>query len=255
MPNISVLLLAKNEENRIAKAINSVREFADEIVVIDDGSADKTRQVAEDLGAVVYERPLNGDFAGQYMFGFSKCSCEWIFLMDCDEIVPAETVRWVQQEVKRKGLPAEISAVSMKRLNHIWGRPLYYGGSVVDLLRLLKRGEVEMEGKVHSSFKVKKKTLRTGLFVNHYRLESVSAMVKKINNYTEIQCYEKNFDSLSDEEIKKRLIFRPIKLFWKVYIKKRGYKDGIPGLVWCFLINILNEELLYVKLLERRFKS
>ena len=78
MGKISLLILAKNEERNIKECIESC-PFADEIIVIDDNSDDKTKEIAESLGAKVINRSMNGDWGGQQTFAIQQASCEWIF--------------------------------------------------------------------------------------------------------------------------------------------------------------------------------
>ena len=81
---ISVLILVKNEENNIKECIESCT-FADEVVVIDDGSTDKTEEIALSLGARVIHRSMNGDWGGQQTFAIQQAKYEWIFFIDADE--------------------------------------------------------------------------------------------------------------------------------------------------------------------------
>ena len=73
MPKLSVLILAKNEENNLHDCISSVK-FADEVLVIDDGSTDRTKEVAVSLGARVIEHAMNGDWGGQQTFAIQQAA-------------------------------------------------------------------------------------------------------------------------------------------------------------------------------------
>lgn len=84
--SLSVVVLTKNEEHAIAACLKSV-SFADEVVVIDDYSTDRTRALARSLGATVHQRKLD-DFASQRNFGLSKTSGDWVMFIDADERVP-----------------------------------------------------------------------------------------------------------------------------------------------------------------------
>lgn len=79
MSKVSVLILARNEENNIKDCIESCN-FADEVIVIDDNSTDKTKEIAEQLGARVINRSMNGDWGGQQTFAIQQAKYEWIFL-------------------------------------------------------------------------------------------------------------------------------------------------------------------------------
>ena len=78
---ISVLILAKNEEKNMQECIESC-SFADEIIVIDDNSDDRTKEISESLGAKVINRSMNGDWGGQQTFAIQQATCDWIFFID-----------------------------------------------------------------------------------------------------------------------------------------------------------------------------
>ena len=84
---ISVLILAKNEEDNIADCIKSCQKFAREIIVIDDYSNDNTAKIAGELGAKVIQHSLNGDWGSQQNFAINQANCDWIFFLDADERV------------------------------------------------------------------------------------------------------------------------------------------------------------------------
>lgn len=80
-------MLAKDEEKSIARAINSVKKIIDEIIVVDTGSKDTTKKIAESLGAKVYDFSWKDDFSEARNFAKSKCTKEWILVLDADEII------------------------------------------------------------------------------------------------------------------------------------------------------------------------
>ena len=82
--NLSVLILAKNEEKNIEACIRSAL-FADEVLVIDDLSSDRTKEIAEALGAKVLQRALNGNWGEQQTFAMQNAKCDWIYCLDADE--------------------------------------------------------------------------------------------------------------------------------------------------------------------------
>lgn len=84
MAQISALILAKNEERNIEACIKTL-SFADDILVIDDFSTDRTKEIAEQLGARVIQRDMNGDWGGQQTFAIQQAKHEWVLFVDADE--------------------------------------------------------------------------------------------------------------------------------------------------------------------------
>ncbi len=252
MKRISAVFIVKNEEHRIRPAIESAWQFADEVVVVDDESQDRTADVARSLGARVYIRALNRDFGAQYMFGIEQAENEWVFLMDADEIVPKEAGeilnKWKEQPDHR------VVAYNVFRVNHVFGKALC-GGEWVNRrhLKLIKKGKVQVVGRVHSRFLVDGDIGELDIKVLHFPLESISQMLRKIDFYTELQIEEGVIRGWPMRRIKRQILTFPFKMFWKNYIRRKGYKDGILGLVWLVMVDILNREVLLLKEVQWRF--
>lgn len=82
MTLLSAIVLSKNEEKNISRCLTSL-QWCDEIIVIDDNSSDKTKEIAEKLNAKVYEHPLENDFSQQRQYGIDKSNGDWIFFCRC----------------------------------------------------------------------------------------------------------------------------------------------------------------------------
>jgi glycosyltransferase involved in cell wall biosynthesis len=136
---LSVAIITYNEEDNLARTLNSVR-FADEIVVVDSGSTDRTVEIAESLGAKVFTEPWKG-FAGQKNSAVDKCVGTWVLSLDADEELTGE----LQAEI-REMLDADAQMTPpvdgyRLRLRHVFlGRWMRYGGYYPDMkLRLFRR--------------------------------------------------------------------------------------------------------------------
>lgn len=90
MPQISVCIIVKNEEDVVARALLSVREIAAEVIVVDTGSTDATIEIARALGAKVYSFPWCDDFAAARNFSVDKASADWLLVIDADEVIDAK---------------------------------------------------------------------------------------------------------------------------------------------------------------------
>ena len=98
MVNVTVLILAKNEEHNMKECLETV-DFADEIIVIDDFSTDKTKEISEAMGAKVIQRSMNGDWGAQQTFAIQQAKNEWIFFLDADERVTPSLVKAIERIV------------------------------------------------------------------------------------------------------------------------------------------------------------
>jgi glycosyltransferase involved in cell wall biosynthesis len=95
-------MIAKNEEDCIANAINSVKDLVDEIIVVDTGSTDKTKEIAESFGAKTYNFNWNDDFSSARNFSLSKCTSEWILILDCDETIAKKDCEKIKELVNNE---------------------------------------------------------------------------------------------------------------------------------------------------------
>ena len=93
MATLSVSIIAKDEEDVIARVINCAKRFADEIVVADTGSKDKTVQIAKSLGARIYSFDWCDDFSKARNFAFSKATCDYVMWLDCDDVVNGDNAQ------------------------------------------------------------------------------------------------------------------------------------------------------------------
>ena len=101
---ISLCMLAKDEEKTIAKAINSVKSIVDEIIVVDTGSKDNTKKIAESLGARVYTFAWKDDFSEARNFAKSRCTKDWILVLDADEIIAEKDIKKIKELAEKDNI-------------------------------------------------------------------------------------------------------------------------------------------------------
>ena len=148
MSTITAIILARNEEQHIADCIKSI-QCADEILVIDDGSTDRTVEIAETLGAKVIPHALNGDWSQQRRFGISQASCDWILFIDSDERVSPE----LNDEIRKAIKGGEKKAYWLSRHNIFHHNSATHGSMRPDkVLRLMPTEGATVEGFVHETF-------------------------------------------------------------------------------------------------------
>lgn len=145
MVDVSVIILAKNEEEKIGNCIKSCL-FANEILVIDDGSSDKTVEIAKTLGARVLHRSMNGDWGAQQTFGIQQASFDWIFFIDADELCTPELAKEIEGVVTRN----EQGEYWIKRINKFVHNKATHGVLRPDYVsRLMPKKDSYVEGYVH----------------------------------------------------------------------------------------------------------
>ena len=135
MAKISVCIITFNEEKFVGQCIEAVKGFADEIIVVDSHSFDKTVQIAKKLGAKVFRKKFS-DFAAQRNFALTKAKNEWIFFPDPDEICPKELAQEIVETVNSKN-SADGYWIPYK--NHYGKKELKYGGESYYHMRLFRR--------------------------------------------------------------------------------------------------------------------
>ena len=228
---LSVLILAKNEEKYIGDAIRSA-QFADEIVVIDDFSDDRTVEIAESLGARVVQHALNGNWGEQRNYAIAEAKYDWLYFLDADERITKKLAASIQSVVTKN----EPVVYSNARLSYYWEQPLAHGGWYPDYcVRLLPKDGTYVTGLVHEAmhYKYELKKFPEEARLIHYPYKSWEHYFGKFNTYTTLAAQK-----MKDEG--KRASFRdvllhPLGAFLKMYVFKAGFKDGRLGLILaCF---------------------
>lgn len=230
MEDISVLILAKNEEKNIEACIKSVA-FAKDILVINDFSTDKTKEIAETLGARVIERSMAGDWGGQQTFAIKQAKYNWILFLDADERISSELADEIQKVVKE----GNEFAYWIKRENKFHHNTATHGVLRPDYVcRLMPAKGSYVEGYVHPAIitPYQNKKLKNKMY--HYTYDNWDQYFGKFNNYTKLAAekYKKEgkpVSFLSD------IVLRPLWAFIKVYFLQGGILDGKMG--WILSLN------------------
>ncbi|MBO4576571.1 MAG: glycosyltransferase family 2 protein [Neisseriaceae bacterium] len=231
MNKCSVLIVARNEEKNIADCIKSV-DFADEIVVIDDFSTDKTAEIATSLGARVVQRAMNGDWSGQQNFSLQQATHDWVLLIDADERVTPK----LAQEIQEKLASGEEYAYRIKRLNHFRRKLVRFGALHPDFVtRLLPKKDFYLTGQVHPKlhYPYPEKKLKNPML--HYTYDNWDAYYRKFDQYTKLIAIRYKEENKKSVYFLRDIVLRPIWAFFKVYIIHLGFLDGKLG--WIFAMN------------------
>ena len=236
---ISVVIIAKNEEKKIARCIDSVK-WADDIVVVDGFSTDRTCELARSLGANVVQRTFTGSFADDRNAGMENAKNDWVLTLDADEVVTGD-FRTALEKMLRQG-SGKTDVYKYKRVNFFLGKRMEHGGWTHYVPNLVRKGAVRFDGKVHEVPVYKGEVGTIDAVIEHHPFDSIAQFVERQNRYTDIaskDIMEKD-GVLEDSRIKKELTLKPFKIFWKSYVKKQGYKDGLYGLVFAILFAFIH---------------
>lgn len=230
--NLTIGIIAKNEERNVRDCILSVKEIASEIVIIDDFSSDGTERIAEEQGALVYKKKLDS-FAAQKNYLISKCTHEWVLILDADERLEDALKYSIRTAIEN----SLCDAFLISRKNFIFGKHLKHGASGGDhVLRLFRKGNTSFVNDVHEEARVSGTIGRlSGGVILHYSTPDFSSYVRKLNHYTDIEVG-------MIRGRRKFVLFRllaqpPAEFIWR-YIFRLGFLDGIEGFLYAALCSV-----------------
>ena len=178
MEKITALILAKNEEQNIEDCIKTVL-FCDEVLVIDDFSTDRTKEIAERLGAKVLQRSMNGDWGGQQTFAIRSAAHPWVLFVDADERISEA----LAEEIKATVAKGNQNAYWIKRRNRFHFNKATHGILHPDWVnRLFPAAGSYVEGFVHPKIKAPypNKKLKSPMY--HYTYDNWEQYLGKLTN-------------------------------------------------------------------------
>jgi glycosyltransferase involved in cell wall biosynthesis len=229
MARLSVVIITHNEEFNISRCLESVRDFADEIVVVDSLSGDKTVEICKAFGCRVIFHEFEG-YGRQKQFAIEQAANDWIYSLDADEVLTDE-------------LKAEILGILASDKNSIGGYRvpeafMYLGKilkhSVTYPLRFFNRTKGRFtDALVHEEFIVEGVTGKLKGKMIHYSYRSLEHHLQKINHYTTQAAIKYSQNNKSFSKIWVVLKF-PVN-FFIFYFIRLGILDGYPGFMWSFL--------------------
>lgn len=233
MPRLSVFVIALNQEANIGDCLASV-SFADEIVVVDTGSTDRTVELAGAFTDRVLTAPWEG-FGRTKNYALDQTRSEWVFSLDTDERVPPALREEILAVVRADG-PGNGYRVARK--NYFCGRWIRRLGWYPDYtLRLFRRGQGRFRDReVHEEVVVAGSvgTLKTPL--THYSYRSVSEYVARMDRYARLAAQE--LAKAGRRPVPGELFFRPFFSFLHLYFIRLGFLEGTPGYTLAVLMSI-----------------
>jgi glycosyltransferase involved in cell wall biosynthesis len=226
MPQISAIIITYNEEKNIERCLSSI-DWVDEIVVVDSQSTDDTKKIASEFTSRIFDIKWEG-FGKAKEYAKDKASGPWIVSVDADEVVTEDLKEEIQRTIRAED---SLDGYYIPRKSNFLGKWIKHGGWYPDyVLRLFKKDKGKFnDTMVHEKVEVNGKI---GYFENtllHYTDPSFDHYLEKLNRYT----------SLSAEQLFREgkkagvlgLIFRPSVTFFKMYLVRRGFLDGVSGFI------------------------
>ncbi|WP_341495716.1 glycosyltransferase family 2 protein [Photobacterium damselae subsp. damselae] len=281
MSELTIIILTFNEEKHIKRCLESLLPITKEILVIDSYSTDKTVEIAESLGAKVYQNYWPGNHAIQFQWGLDNCpiETEWVMKMDADEYVTDELSIEIIQNLKK--IESNVSGIYIKRRVFFMGRWIKHGGYYPTwLLRIWRYKDGHMEQRWMDEH-IKLNCGSTIQFDNDLvddNKNDLTWWTQKHNNYATREAVDilntiygfKSYDEVTPnlfgtQEQRKRklkhlyahmpLFLRPFIYFvWRYFIKL-GFLDAKEGLIWHFLQGFWYRFLVDAKINEIYLKS
>ena len=226
MKRITAIIPTLNEQHNIVDAIKSV-DFADEIMVVDSFSTDKTIELATPLADTILQRKYENS-ASQKNWSIPQAKYQWILLLDADERVKKELKKEIFSVLESK---TNYSAFWIKRENYFMGEKIYFSGWRGDrVIRLFKRDECKYEEKyVHAEIVTKGKIGILKNKLTHNTFKSKDDYLKKLERYAKWQA--KDYDKKTGSITIFHTLIKPIFRFIKHYFIQLGILDGHVGFI------------------------
>lgn len=242
---ISAVLVVKNEENNIDECLSSLKGFVDEIIVIDDGSSDRTKDIATKYTGKIIAANSKESFDELRNIGIEKAQGEWILVIDADERLSkslADELRGIARENKA-------DVVFIPRKNIIFNKWIEHTGLWPDYTpRFFRKGKVRWQVGVHKEPLIEGRSTyleaKEELAITHYNYSSTSQYLNKLDRYTDI---EAKFRKVNLEDV----YSSPNDDFINRFFSREGYKDNLHGFVLSSL-QAFYTLILYVKLWENK---
>lgn len=227
---LSVCIITHNEEANIARTLDSVRGIADEMIVVDSGSTDKTVELSRARGAKVFVEEWRG-FSKQKNVAMEKASGDWILSLDADEEVSPELATSIQKLLKSGAAP-EFDAYMVARKNLYLNRWLKRSGYYPDRkLRLVRRGMGEFEDRaVHESMHSTGKIGRLEGDLIHHAYSTLESFIEHANRYSSLGGQMVASERKVGFSVA-NIVLRPLVAFIYRYFFRLGFLDGREGLL------------------------
>jgi glycosyltransferase involved in cell wall biosynthesis len=230
VPNLSVVIIAKDEERTIGGVLGAVQRLASEIVFVDSGSTDKTIEIAKGFGVKFHHQDWLG-YAAQKNYALSLATGEWILSLDADEVVTPKLATEIYDVVS--GGAGDNIGYRIPRLLFIGNRAIKHGGFYPDAqLRLFKRGAGKFNDRaVHEAVQIDGKVGMLENEIAHYAYTDVEQFAQAMDKYARLSVVEAQKSGYDKARLNPlNEMFHPMWTLFYRYVVRRGYLDGEMGL-------------------------
>ena len=247
---ISAVILTRNEELMINDCLKSLKGIADEIVIVDDYSTDKTIEIAKKYTKNIFLHKGQGYVEPSRNFAIDKATHEWILVLDADERIPESLAK----QLKEIALENTKNVITIPRKNIIFNKWMKGGIWWPDYqIRFFKKGTVVWQNEIHSAPQITGEVFRLNpeenCAITHYNYSSVSQYVTRLDRYTTIEA--ENAITKGKTVVWQDAIGYPVHDFLKTFFAQKGYIDGLHGLCLS-LLQAFYAEVVFAKIWEHK---
>lgn len=244
---VAVIVVARDEEDRIESCLHSVAWAGERIVIVDEETKDATAARARPLATEVVVRPWEG-FVAAKRFAVSMARAPWVLWLDADETVSPELSGSILDALQA---PGDVAAFRFRRLNHYMGRVVRHGAWSGDrVVRLFRKDRAEFLDKlVHESLSIEGPIGDLRGVLHHASYRGLSHHWQKMGEWADLWCIQALREGKSATLLDP--VARPVQRFVKGYILKGGFLDGRAGLVLAVMDSVY-VAIKYARLLEQR---
>lgn len=230
---ISVAIATYNEQNNLNQCLTSVNNFANEIVLVDGSSVDETIEIAKKFGAKIIKTTNKKMFHINKNLAIYNCKSDWIMLLDADERVPRELS---EEMIKKINSNPRENGFWINRRNWFLGGFITQGGTYPDsVIRLFKKGKGKLpEKSVHEQIEIDGKVGKLENELLHFADPTFSRYLQRSDRYSTLYAreLEKNNPGKGIFTILNYTLFKPFLTFINIYVRHRGFQDGLRGFIW-----------------------
>jgi len=233
-PRLSVLVVVKNEAHNLAECLASASWADERVVVVDPVSRDSTLEIAEREADVVAVRGFD-DFASQRNAALALATSDWVLSIDADERVTPALAAEIRRVISDPVAPYRGYRVPIRSV--ILGRRFAFSGTQHDQpLRLFRRGSGRWAGLVHETVELRGRAGALENALGHHTLPDIRVFLNKLDQYTTLEAA--GLAGSSRRFRTSDLTLRPLWTFFKLYVVKQGFRDGVEGFMFCMLSGV-----------------